>query len=71
MERGLQLFFNLIRNKTFLLIFIRTLESNNDFHLRDRVNVASLISVTLQTQMEYATEWVWQISQYQTLRFKD
>ncbi|KAK3800854.1 hypothetical protein RRG08_008608 [Elysia crispata] len=56
MERGLQLFFNLIRNKTFLLIFIRTLESNNDFHLRDRVNVASLISVTLQTQMEYATE---------------
>ncbi|RUS74742.1 hypothetical protein EGW08_017493, partial [Elysia chlorotica] len=38
MERGLQLFFNLIRNKTFLLIFIRTLESNNDFHLRDRVN---------------------------------
>ncbi|GFS14071.1 plexin-A2-like [Elysia marginata] len=56
MERGLQLFFNLIRNKTFLLIFIRTLESNNGFHLRDRVNVASLISVTLQTQMEYATE---------------
>ncbi|CAL1531518.1 unnamed protein product [Lymnaea stagnalis] len=55
-ERGLKLFFNLIRNKTFLLIFVRTLEGNPDFTMKDRVNVASLISVSLQTQMEYATE---------------
>ncbi|CAG5119136.1 unnamed protein product, partial [Candidula unifasciata] len=55
-ERGLKLFFNLIRNKTFLLIFIRTLEANKDFSMKERVNVASLISVCLQTQMEYATE---------------
>ncbi|BFZ08936.1 hypothetical protein BsWGS_11975 [Bradybaena similaris] len=55
-ERGLKLFFNLIRNKTFLLIFIRTLEANKDFSMKERVNVASLISVSLQTQMEYATE---------------
>ncbi|XP_035826878.1 plexin-A2 [Aplysia californica] len=55
-ERGLKMFFNLIRNKTFLLIFIRTLESNPDFFLKERVNVASLISVALQTQMEYATD---------------
>ncbi|XP_059158029.1 plexin-A2-like [Physella acuta] len=55
-ERGLKAFFNLIRNKTFLLIFVRTLEGNPDFTMKDRVNVASLISVCLQTQMEYATE---------------
>ncbi|ESO84358.1 hypothetical protein LOTGIDRAFT_168803 [Lottia gigantea] len=55
-ERGLQLFFQLISNKTFLLIFIRTLESNRNFQLKDRVNVASLISVALQTKMEYATD---------------
>ena len=55
-ERGLKLFSQLISNKTFLLIFVRTLESNKRFQMRDRVNVASLISVALQTKMEYATE---------------
>ncbi|XP_025108035.1 plexin-A4-like isoform X2 [Pomacea canaliculata] len=55
-DRGMRQFSALASNKTFLLIFIRTLESNKSFHLRDRVNVASLISVALQTQMEYATE---------------
>ncbi|XP_076447874.1 plexin-A2-like isoform X2 [Babylonia areolata] len=55
-ERGLRQFAGLISNKTFVLTFIRTLEANKNFHLRDRVNVASLISVALQTQMEYSTE---------------
>ncbi|XP_048252946.1 plexin-A2-like isoform X3 [Haliotis rufescens] len=55
-ERGLALFFQLMSNKTFLLIFIRTLESSKTFQLRDRVNVASLITVALQTKMEYATD---------------
>ena len=55
-ERGLKLFSQLIGNKTFLLIFVRTLEGNKRFQMRDRVNVASLISVALQTKMEYATE---------------
>ena len=55
-EHGLRLFLSLICNKTFLLIFIRTLEANKKFSMRDRVNVASLISVALQTRMEYATE---------------
>ena len=55
-ERGLKLFSQLIGNKTFLLNFVRTLESNKKFQMRDRVNVASLISVALQTKMEYATE---------------
>ena len=57
-ERGLGLFFQLMSNKTFLLIFIRTLESSKNFQLRDRVNVASLVTVALQTKMEYSTEYV-------------
>ncbi|KAH9508125.1 Plexin-A4 [Bulinus truncatus] len=56
LEKGLKAFFNLIRNKTFLLIFVRTLENNQDFTMKERVNVASLLSVSLQTNMEYATE---------------
>ncbi|XP_026681797.1 plexin A3-like, partial [Diaphorina citri] len=55
-EKGLRLFGQLIQNKTFLLLFIRTLESNRYFSMRDRVNVASLIMVTLQSKMEYCTD---------------
>lgn len=55
-EKGLALFNQLILNKTFLLLFIRTLESNRYFSMRDRVNVASLIMVTLQNRMEYCTD---------------
>lgn len=46
-EKGLRLFGQLVMNKTFLLLFIRTLESNRYFSMRDRVNVASLIMVSL------------------------
>lgn len=55
-EKGLASFGQLILNKTFLLLFIRTLESNRYFSMRDRVNVASLIMVTLQNKMEYCTD---------------
>ncbi|XP_060579456.1 plexin-A2-like isoform X2 [Ruditapes philippinarum] len=55
-EHGLKLFSQLIGNRTFLLTFVRTLEANKKFSMRERVNVASLISVALQTRMEYATE---------------
>ncbi|CAH1158754.1 unnamed protein product [Phyllotreta striolata] len=55
-DKGLRLFGQLIMNKTFLLLFIRTLESNRYFSMRDRVNVASLIMVTLQSKMEYCTD---------------
>ncbi|XP_076657981.1 plexin A [Halictus rubicundus] len=55
-EKGLRLFGQLILNKTFLLLFVRTLESNRYFSMRDRVNVASLIMVTLQSKMEYCTD---------------
>ncbi|KAI2798414.1 hypothetical protein BLOT_012695 [Blomia tropicalis] len=54
-EKALHMFGQLIMNKTFLLLFIRTLESNRYFSMRDRVNVASLIMVSLQGRMEYCT----------------
>ncbi|QQP52047.1 Plexin A [Caligus rogercresseyi] len=47
-EKGLRMFGQLIMNKTFL--------SNRYFSMRDRVNVASLIMVTLQSRMEYCTD---------------
>uniref|UniRef100_W4VRI5 Putative plexins functional semaphorin receptor n=1 Tax=Corethrella appendiculata TaxID=1370023 RepID=W4VRI5_9DIPT len=55
-EKGLRLFGQLVMNKTFLLLFIRTLESNRYFSMRERVNVASLIMVTLQSKLEYCTD---------------
>lgn len=55
-DKPLRLFGQLLMNKTFLLLFIRTLESNRYFYMRDRVNVASLIMVTLQSKMEYCTD---------------
>ncbi len=55
-EKGLRFYGQLVMNKTFLLLFIRTLESNRYFSMRDRVNVASLIMVTLQGKMEYCTD---------------
>jgi plexin A len=55
-EKGLRMFGQLIMNKTFLVLFIRTLEGNRYFSMRDRVNVASLIMVTLQSRMEYCTD---------------
>lgn len=38
-DKGLRLFGQLILNKTFLLLFIRTLESNRYFSMRDRLVV--------------------------------
>ena len=58
MERGLRQFNQLIGNKIFLLLFIRTLEARRDFVARDKVNVASLVSAALKNRMEYHTEFV-------------
>nr|XP_023686880.1 plexin-A4 [Paramormyrops kingsleyae] len=55
-EKGLKLFGQLINNKVFLLCFIRTLESQRGFSMRDRGNVASLIMTVLQSKLEYATD---------------
>uniref|UniRef100_A0A8C9G367 Plexin-A4 n=1 Tax=Pavo cristatus TaxID=9049 RepID=A0A8C9G367_PAVCR len=55
-SKGLKLFAQLINNKVFLLSFIRTLESQRSFSMRDRGNVASLIMTVLQSKLEYATD---------------
>ncbi|KAL1449869.1 hypothetical protein WDU94_002341 [Cyamophila willieti] len=55
-ETELNKFGDLILNKTFLLIFIQTLESNHNFAMSDRVKVASLITLTLQSNMQYCTD---------------
>ncbi|XP_073993851.1 plexin B isoform X2 [Rhodnius prolixus] len=49
-------FQQLINNKFFILTFIETLEEQESFSIRDKVNVASLIMVVLIDKMEYATE---------------
>uniref|UniRef100_A0AAQ4QSF0 Plexin-A2 n=1 Tax=Gasterosteus aculeatus aculeatus TaxID=481459 RepID=A0AAQ4QSF0_GASAC len=55
-EKALKLFGQLINNKVFLLTFIRTLEMQRSFSMRDRGNVASLIMTALQGRLEYATD---------------
>uniref|UniRef100_A0AAZ3RMH9 Sema domain-containing protein n=1 Tax=Oncorhynchus tshawytscha TaxID=74940 RepID=A0AAZ3RMH9_ONCTS len=55
-EKALKLFAQLINNKVFLLTFIRTLEFQRSFSMRDRGNVASLIMTALQGKLEYATD---------------
>ena len=57
-EQGLQQFNQLLNSKQFLIIFIRTLESQKNFSIRDRAIVASLLMIVLMDKMEYATEWV-------------
>lgn len=54
-EKSLSLFGQLLTKKHFLLTFIRTLEAQRSFSMRDRGNVASLIMTALQGEMEYAT----------------
>lgn len=54
-EKALNLFGQLLNKKHFLLTFIRTLEAQRSFSMRDRGNVASLIMTGLQGEMEYAT----------------
>uniref|UniRef100_A0AAY4DSD9 Plexin-A2 n=1 Tax=Denticeps clupeoides TaxID=299321 RepID=A0AAY4DSD9_9TELE len=55
-EKALKLFAQLINNKVFLLTFIRTLELQRSFSMRDRGNVASLIMTALQGKLEYAND---------------
>jgi len=56
LDRALRTFNGLLLNKTFLLLFIRTLENQKEFSMREKVNVASLISVALQGRMDYHTD---------------
>ena len=55
-EKALKQFGQLINNKVFLLTFIRTLEMQRSFSMRDRGYLASLIMTALQGRLEYATD---------------
>ncbi|KAK7916724.1 hypothetical protein WMY93_012485 [Mugilogobius chulae] len=55
-EKALKQFAQLVNNKVFLLTFIRTLEAQRSFSMRDRGYVASLIMTALQGRLEYATD---------------
>lgn len=54
-ELAMSQFEQLLNNKAFLLTFIKTLEYQKSFSIRDRVNVASLLMIILMEKMEYAT----------------
>lgn len=54
-DAAMMQFEQLICNKHFLMTFIETLESERTFSIRDKVNVASLLVITLMGNMEYAT----------------
>lgn len=53
---GLRLFNQLLANKVFLLLFVRTLEQQKDFVISKKVYFASLLSLVLHSRMDYYTE---------------
>jgi len=53
---GLHLFKQLLANKVFLLVFVRTVEQQKDFGTSMKVHFASLLSIVLHSRMEYFTE---------------
>ncbi|XP_065214457.1 plexin-A2-like [Planococcus citri] len=53
--KGLKLFEELVMDRRFLLMFVKTLESQNSFSMNDRVYVASMLMMTLQKDMQFAT----------------
>jgi len=53
--QALDKFEHLIYNKHFLVTFIHTLEEQQTFSMQDKVQLASLVMVTLQHKMDYAT----------------
>ncbi|XP_030061909.1 plexin-D1 [Microcaecilia unicolor] len=55
MEEGIALFSTLLSNKHFLITFVHTLEHQKDFAIRDRCNLASLLTIALHGKLEYYT----------------
>uniref|UniRef100_A0A673ARH7 Plexin-B2-like n=1 Tax=Sphaeramia orbicularis TaxID=375764 RepID=A0A673ARH7_9TELE len=55
-SQALNQFSNLLNSKTFLINFIRTLESRPDFNARARGYFASLLTVALHGKLEYYTD---------------
>ena len=55
-ERGLRDFSNLLQDKRTLLIFIRSMEEQRGFTIKDKSIVGSLLIVALNSKLDYATE---------------
>ncbi|XP_075794852.1 plexin-D1 [Pelodiscus sinensis] len=55
MEEGIALFSTLLNNKHFLVVFVHALEQQKDFAVRDRCNLASLLTIALHGKLEYYT----------------
>ncbi|XP_067907439.1 plexin-D1 [Heterodontus francisci] len=55
MEEGISLFSLLLNNKHFLVTFVHALEQQKDFAVRDRCNLASLLTIALHSKLEYYT----------------
>lgn len=55
-EKALKQLGQLVNNKTFVLSFIRTLELQRSFSMRDRGYVASLIMTALHNRLEFITD---------------
>ncbi|RXN12600.1 plexin-D1 [Labeo rohita] len=55
LEEGITLFSTLLNNKHFLVTFVHALEQQKDFVVRDRCNLASLLTIALHGKLEYYT----------------
>ncbi|KAM9311722.1 plexin-B2 [Gastrophryne carolinensis] len=55
-EQALNQFSNLLNRKSFLTIFIHTLEKQKDFSAREKLYFASLLTVALHGKLEYYTD---------------
>uniref|UniRef100_A0A8C5MJG7 Plexin D1 n=1 Tax=Leptobrachium leishanense TaxID=445787 RepID=A0A8C5MJG7_9ANUR len=55
MEEGMGMLGTLLNNRHFLITFIHALELQKDFAVRDRCNLASLLTIALHGKLEYYT----------------
>ncbi|TSK13569.1 Plexin-C1 [Bagarius yarrelli] len=56
MDERCQAFFSLIRNQRFLTCFLYALEEQKSFSIKDKCTVASLLTVTLHSDLPYLTQ---------------
>ena len=56
MERAIRDFGSLLNDKKVLLVFIRSLEEQRGFSIKDKSTVGSLLMVALHNRLDYATE---------------
>ena len=56
MDRVIRDFGSLLNDKKVLLVFIRSLEEQRGFSIKDKSIVGSLLMVALHNRLDYATE---------------